>query len=80
VYIHEDVAMLVLKERLEDAMRFAEQRRALRAARRPPPPARVRLGMALVRFGHRIMGESMPGPGSPEGKLTQQATELRGAT
>lgn len=70
MYIHEDAVMLAVKERMEDAMRLAEQRRALRAARPGRPPrrsARVRLGMALVRLGHWIMGESLPGPGSALG-------------
>jgi hypothetical protein len=56
VYTHEDYAWLLVKERMEDAMRFAAQRRAIRAARRARPAARIRLGMALVRLGHWIMG------------------------
>ena len=43
VYIHEDVMLLAVKERMEDAVRFAEKRRALRAARPPRWPLRLDL-------------------------------------
>ena len=65
MYIHEDFISLVVKERMEDAVRFVEQRRAVRAASLTRPPARVRLGLALVRLGRRIMRYPSPVPGSP---------------
>ena len=58
MYIHEDMMLLMARERMEVAMRYAEQRRAVRAARPARPPARVRLGLALVRLGHWIMGNT----------------------
>ena len=60
--LHEDIALLMARERMEDAMRFAELRRALRDARAPRRPVRVRLGTALVRLGRWIMGRSSEGP------------------
>jgi hypothetical protein len=67
VCIHEDAVLLAAKERMEDALRYAEQRRALRAAHPPRRPLRFYLGMALVRLGHWIMGHPTPAPGSPIG-------------
>ncbi len=43
-------ALELAKERIEDAVREAEQRRAVRAAQ-PHRSVRERLGSALVRFG-----------------------------
>lgn len=65
--IHEHTVVLMAKERMQDAVRSADQARALRLARVPRPPARVRLGMALVRFGHWIQGQPSPGPGCRTG-------------
>ena len=65
MYIHEEVVMLAVKDRMKDAMRFAEQRRALRAAHPPRRPLRFYLGTALVRLGHWIMKHPSPAPGSP---------------
>ena len=62
MYILEDIMLLMARERMEDAVRYAEQRRAHRIARTRRRPARVHLGMALVRFGHWIMGRSCPEP------------------
>jgi hypothetical protein len=67
MHMLEDMMVLMAKERVEDAMQFAEQRRALRLARRQRRPARIRLGMALVRFGHWIMGQRSPAPQAPIG-------------
>jgi len=53
--LEEQVALRMAKERIEEAVRAAEQRRAIgfeRAAR----PVRVRLGSALVRLGHWMKG------------------------
>ena len=65
VYNHEDFISLVVKERIEDAVRYADQRRLLRLARAPRRPVRVRLGATLVRCGHWIMGKSSSVPRSP---------------
>ena len=73
VYIQGDFVSLVVKERMEDAVRYAEQRRALRLARRPCRPARLRLGMALVQFGHWIMGQYSPAPETPIGLRQTQS-------
>ncbi len=72
VYIHTDFMSLVVKERMEDAVRYAEQRRALRLARAPRLPVRVRLGAALVRCGHWIMGQSRPVTRAPIGLQQSQ--------
>ena len=55
--IDEQIALRMAQERIEDALRAAEQRRALRSAR-GRSSARVRLGSALVRLGHRMMGHA----------------------
>jgi hypothetical protein len=73
MYIHEHTVLLMAKERMEDALHFAEQMRALRLARTPRRPARVRLGMALVRFGHWIMGQPSPAPQAPIGLRQTQS-------
>ena len=64
MYIHEDIAVMMMKERTDDAMRFAEQRRALHLARASRPSTRVRLGMVQIRFGRWLMGESSPPAGT----------------
>jgi hypothetical protein len=64
MYIHEDIAVIMIKERMEDAKRYSEQRRALRLARASRPATRVRLGMLLIRFGRWLMGESPPPAGT----------------
>jgi len=71
--LHEEVALLMAKERIEVAVRHAEQRRALRLARAPRGPARLRLGMALVRFGHWVMGQSPQVPEAPIGLRQTQS-------
>lgn len=73
MYIHEHTVVLMAKERIEGALRHAEQVRALRAALPPRLPLRVRLGMALVRFGHWIMGQPSPAPGTPIGLRQAQS-------
>jgi hypothetical protein len=67
MYETEDFVMLMVKERMHDDLRYAEQRRALRLARVPRPSMRVRLGTALIRFGQWMMGESAPSAGSQIG-------------
>lgn len=56
MHIHEDTMLLMARERILEAERRAEVSRALRMARPARRPARVRLGMALVRIGQWIMG------------------------
>ena len=64
----EDYTMLSMaRERMKEASRSAEQKRALRAAEAPHRSARIRLGTALIRLGHWIMGQSSPTPGTPIG-------------
>ncbi len=67
MYIQESAVLLMARERLEDAMHAAEQRRLLRLTRAPRRPARVRLGTALVRLGHWIQGRPSPGAGKAPG-------------
>ena len=55
--LEEQVALQMAKERIEEAVRLAEERRAIGLAR-PRQPARVRLGSALVRLGHWMKGEA----------------------
>jgi hypothetical protein len=62
VHIHEHAALLVANERMADARRHAEERRANRLARGARLSARTRLGRILVRLGYRIMGESSAPP------------------
>ena len=55
--IEEQVALQMAKERIEEEVRAADQRRVIgfeQAAR----PVRVRLGSVLVRFGHWMMGQA----------------------
>ena len=55
-----DIALLMEKERMEDAVLFAEQRRELGRERASRGPAWVWVGMALVRFGQWMSGEPSP--------------------
>lgn len=64
MYIYEDLAVLMVKERMDEARRFAQHRRAVRLARGLRPSPRVRLGMALVRFGCWLMGQSTSSVGT----------------
>jgi hypothetical protein len=61
MWMCENVAVLMAKERMGEAMRHAE---AVRASRRPGSQwtTRVRLGLALVRLGRWLMGEPSPVP------------------
>ncbi len=60
MYIHEHTAVLMAKERMEEAWRHAEQAQALRLARPSRRSPRVLLGIALVRLGHWIQGQPSP--------------------
>jgi hypothetical protein len=57
MYLHEQIALRLAKERLADTMRAAEQ---LRARRRARPAWRIRLGRRLVRLGHWMVGHRSP--------------------
>jgi hypothetical protein len=60
----EDHAILMMaRERMEEARRCAEHARVLRSIGTPRRPARVRLGMFLVRLGQWVMGQGLPTPG-----------------
>jgi len=62
---NEQLAELLAKERIQNAARRAEQTRNLRSARVPRQPPRVRLGSALVKLGHWMMGQRWSDPGCP---------------
>ena len=64
MHIHENMMLLMTRERIREAERRAEVSRALRQARPARHPARVRLGMALIRLGEWIMGRSLTTPGT----------------
>ena len=55
--LHEQITFQMAKERIEDAVRTAQRMHAIRSAR-APRSARVRLGSALVRLGHWMMGHA----------------------
>ncbi len=55
--IEEQVALQMAKERIEDAVRAAEERRAM-AFERTGRPVRARMGSVLVRLGHWMMGQA----------------------
>ncbi len=57
--IHEQIASRMAKERIEGAVRAAEQMRAVRAAR-ARHAVRVRLGSTLMRLGFLMVGRSSP--------------------
>ncbi len=65
MHIDEHIMLLIAKQRIQEAERRAQQLRALRPARAPRQTTRVRLGMALVRFGHWIMGQPSAAPRTP---------------
>ena len=67
MFIEDHVMLLMARERMEEASRSAEQRRVLRLAEAPHRSTRIRLGIALIRLGHWIMGQSSPTPGTPLG-------------
>ena len=55
MWIHEEVAMLMAKQRMAHAIGDAERARAVRLSQKPRRSVRVRLGGALVRLGCRLM-------------------------
>jgi hypothetical protein len=70
MYILEDIMLLMARERMEDAVRYAELMRAHHLARTRRRPVRARLRMALVRLGHWLMGRSSQAPGTSSSALT----------
>jgi hypothetical protein len=67
MYIHEHIAIRMAKERMEDALRSAEHLRVLRLTRPPRRPARVYLGLALIRLGRWLQGQPSSTPAAPVG-------------
>lgn len=65
MHIDEHMMLLMAKQRIQEAERRSQQLRALRLVRAPRQTTRVRVGMALVRFGHWIMGQPTAAPGTP---------------
>lgn len=59
MYIHEELALQIVKERNAEAIRIAEQARALGPSD-ARTSARVRFGRSLVRLGHWISGQPSP--------------------
>ena len=54
MYLDEQIALRMAQERLADAVREAEESRALR---HPRPTVRIRLGRTLGRVGHWMAGQ-----------------------
>jgi hypothetical protein len=73
MFIEDYTILSMARERMEETSRSAEQRRALRLAEAPHRSTRARLGMALIRLGHWIMGQSSPTPGTPIGLRQAQS-------
>jgi len=59
MYIHEQIALQMAKDRLKEAVLVAEQQRAIRLAG-ARMSARVRLRRSLVQLGHWILGRPSP--------------------
>jgi len=56
MWIHEQDALRMVKQRVKEAERAAAQARDVRLARASRPGVRVRLGVGFVRLGCWIMG------------------------
>jgi len=68
MHFHEEIVLRMAKERIEDAVRVAEETRATRCARERRS-ARFRLGGALVRLGHWMLGQPSPAASTPGRRL-----------
>ena len=68
--LHEQIAVQIAKARIDDAMRTAEQRRAMCFAR-GKMSVRVSLGRALMRLGHWMMNN--PNPTKPSHRQDAKA-------
>jgi len=75
--IHEQLAVRMAKERIEDAVRAVEQLRAIRFAR-ARRSTRVRLGRALAQLGHWMSGQPSPAPGRGTGSEPRAAQPCGG--
>jgi hypothetical protein len=73
MFVEDYTMLLMARERMEETSRSAEQRRTLHPVEKSHRSTRARLGMALVRLGHRIMGQSSPTPGTPIGLRQAQS-------
>ena len=56
MWIHEQEALRMVKQRVKEAERAAAQARDVRLVRASRPGVRVRLGVGFVRLGWWIMG------------------------
>ncbi len=56
MHIHEHTMLIIAKERMADAARSAELVRPVRLDQAPRRWARVRLGVAMIRLGHWLIG------------------------
>jgi hypothetical protein len=56
MWIHEEDALRMVKQRMKEAERAAAQAQAVRLARMSRPGVRMRLGAGFVRLGWWIMG------------------------
>ena len=65
MWLQEETAILMAKERMADAIDQAERARVIRLSQRPNRSARVWLGSALVRLGCWLMGQNAREPGGP---------------
>jgi hypothetical protein len=63
MYLQEQVALRMVQERMADAMREAEQWRAVPRAR---PAVRIRIGRTLVRLGRWLEGSRPPRTRNPQ--------------
>jgi len=61
----EYLVTLMMRERLAEARADAARDAMLRAARPTRRPARVQLGLALIRFGEWVLGEAPSPSASP---------------
>jgi hypothetical protein len=62
--IHEQLAWRMAMEQIDAEVRPAEQMRAIRFSR-VRRSARIRLGRAVVRLGHWMLGQPSPAPSTP---------------
>jgi hypothetical protein len=60
MHLHEDLLLLMVKERTEKALRDAERHRVARANRSPRRPVRAGVGAALIRLGTWLLGDRLP--------------------
>jgi hypothetical protein len=66
--LNEYLVILMARERMAEAQAAAARDALLRAARPARRPARVQLGLALIRFGRWILGAAPTASASPAGR------------